>query len=61
MSLAEEASRSLIHSVNEEAVWLLRMVENLLTVTRVGPAGHKLNRSLEPLEEVLLEVLEKQM
>lgn len=59
VSLAEEASRSLIHSVNEEAVWLLRMVENLLTVTRVGPSGHKLNRSLEPLEEVLLEVLEK--
>ena len=59
VSLEEEASRSLIHSVNEEAVWLLRMVENLLTVTRVGPSGHKLNRSLEPLEEVLLEVLEK--
>lgn len=59
VSLAEEDSRSLIHSVSEEAAWLLRMVENLLTVTRVGPSGHKLNRSLEPLEEVLLETLEK--
>jgi len=59
VALEEEASRSLIHSVSEEAGWLLRMVENLLTVTRVGPSGHKLNRSLEPLEEVLLEVLEK--
>lgn len=59
VSLEEETSRGLIHSVSEEAAWLLRMVENLLTVTRVGPSGHKLNRSLEPLEEVLLEVLEK--
>ena len=59
VSLVEEDSRSLIHSVSEEAAWLLRMVENLLTVTRVGPSGHKLNRSLEPLEEVLLEALEK--
>lgn len=59
VSLEEADTRSLIHSVSEEAAWLLRMVENLLTVTRVGPSGHKLNRSLEPLEEVLLETLEK--
>ena len=57
--LDQESRLSLIHSVSEEASWLLRMVENLLTVTRVSPGGHKLNRSLEPLEEVLLEVLEK--
>jgi len=56
----DDATRlSMIQSVSEEAGWLLRMVENLLTVTRVAPSGHKLNRSLEPLEEVLLEVLEK--
>ena len=58
VSLDESASRSLIRSVSEEAGWLLRMVENLLTVTRVGPSGHKLNKSLEPVEEVLFEALE---
>lgn len=58
VSLDEQASRSLIRSVSEEAGWLLRMVENLLTVTRVGPSGHKLNKSLEPVEEVLFEALE---
>ncbi len=58
VSLDESASRSLIRSVSEEAGWLLRMVENLLTVTRVGPTGHKLNKSLEPVEEVLMESLE---
>lgn len=59
VTIDEVTSRNLIRSINEEANWLLRMVENLLIVTRVGPSGHKLNRSLEPLEEVLLEVLEK--
>ncbi len=58
VELDEEARRSLIRSVSEEAGWLLRMVENLLTVTRVGPSGHKLNKSLEPVEEVLFEALE---
>lgn len=58
VSLDEQSSRSLIRSVSEEAGWLLRMVENLLTVTRVGPSGHKLNKSLEPVEEVLFEALE---
>ncbi|MBR4991580.1 MAG: hypothetical protein IKY86_01155 [Clostridia bacterium] len=58
VSLDEQASRSLIRSVSEEAGWLLRMVENLLTVTRVGPSGHKLNKSLEPVDEVLFEALE---
>lgn len=56
--LEEADSRSLIRSVSEEAGWLLRMVENLLVVTRVGPSGHKLNKSLESVEEVLLEVLD---
>lgn len=56
--LDEASSRSLIRSVSEEAAWLLRMVENLLIVTRVGPSGHKLNKSLESVEEVLLEVLD---
>lgn len=56
--LEEADSRSLIRSVSEEAGWLLRMVENLLIVTRVGPSGHKLNKSLESVEEVLLEVLD---
>ena len=36
--LDERARRELIQSVGEEASWLLRVVENLLSVTRVAPA-----------------------
>lgn len=59
VALDNAARRDLIQSVGEEAAWLLRMVENLLSVTRVGSSGPKLNKSCEPIEEVLLETLEK--
>ena len=59
VALDDAARRDLIQSVGEEAAWLLRMVENLLSVTRVGSSGPKLNKSYEPIEEVLSETLEK--
>ncbi len=57
--LDERARRELIQSVGEEASWLLRVVENLLSVTRVGASAPRLHKSCEPVEEVLGEVLEK--
>ncbi len=59
VALDEAARRDLIQSVGEEAAWLLRIVENLLSVTRVGASGPKLNKSCEPIEEILSETLEK--
>ena len=57
--LDERARRELIQSVGEEASWLMRVVENLLSVTRVGASAPRLHKSCEPVEEVLGEVLEK--
>jgi len=59
LELSEQDRGDLIRSVSNEAEWLLRMVENLLSVTRVGAGGPKLNISEEPLEEVLAGVLQK--
>lgn len=59
VSLDESARRSLVSGIGQEAAWLLRMVENLLSVTRVGSSAPKLKLSSEPVEEVLAEVLEK--
>lgn len=53
MALDAAAERRMIDSIGEEAEWLLHMVENLLSVTRVGESGPKLNRALEPVEELL--------
>ncbi|MBQ7491884.1 MAG: hypothetical protein IJT76_04735 [Clostridia bacterium] len=59
VSLNEDARRSLVNGIGQEAAWLLQMVENLLSVTRVGSCAPKLKISSEPVEEVLAEVLEK--
>lgn len=55
----ESTRRSLVAGISQEAVWLLRMVENLLSITRVGSNAPKLKLSCEPMEEVLSEVVEK--
>ncbi len=52
-------SKELVHNIQEEASWLLRMVENLLTITRVGSSGPKLNKSWEAVEEIIAEILKQ--
>lgn len=59
VELTEANRHELIDSINEEAAWLLRMVENLLSVTRVSPSGPALKKSPEPVEEVLTETLQR--
>lgn len=59
VELSDESRKELIGSVSGEAQWLLRMVENLLSVTRVGGGSPTLNMSDQAVEEVLAEVLEK--
>lgn len=59
MQIDEISKQDLIRDVSEEASWLLRMVENLLSVTRVGADGPKLFKTLEPVEEIISEALNK--
>ena len=40
-----------------DANWLLNMVENLLTVTRIRNDSASVNKSLEPVEEVMSEAV----
>ncbi len=49
----EATRRSLISSISEEAGWLSRMVENLLSMTRLQAEPLAINRQLEPIEEVI--------
>lgn len=53
--LSEEKKRSMVQHIREDANWLLNMVENLLTVTRIRGDAASVNKSLEPVEEVLSE------
>ena len=45
--------RKLLVDIHEEANWLLRMIENVLSVTKIGNHSAKLNKLLEPVEEVV--------
>lgn len=43
----------LVKTIAEDAQWLLNMVENLLSVTRINNQTASVNTTLEPLEEVI--------
>lgn len=52
-SLNEEEKRQLIVNIQDDANWLLSMVENLLSVTRIHNETAKVNKSLEAVDEVV--------
>lgn len=47
----------LVSNINEDANWLLNMVENLLTVTRIQNDTGKVHKSPEVVEEVVAEAI----
>lgn len=49
----------LLEDVRKDAAWLIRMVENLLSITRVGDNNVKLTKTSTVLEELLATVLVK--
>lgn len=57
--LSEEKSLSLLGDVKEEAQWLVRVVENLLLVTRMESDSTKVTKKPEMVEEILGEAVAK--
>ena len=57
--LTPEQKTSLLRNVRDEAQWLIRMVENLLSITRMSGEDARLNKELEAAEEVLASVAAK--
>ena len=51
----EEGKEALIHNIYDDANWLLTMVENLLSVTRIQNNATSLKKSQEAVEEVVAE------
>ena len=48
--------RELLRSVRDEAQWLIRMVENLLSITRMSDGDARITKELEAAEEVFSSV-----
>lgn len=49
----------LITTINEDSNWLLNMVENLLSVTRLHSDGHNVTKEQEIVEEVVSEAINR--
>lgn len=57
-ALPSEEKRELVAQIYEDANWLLHMVENLLSVTRITGGGtNVLKKTMEPMEEVLSDAI----
>lgn len=56
-SLTEKERLRLVAHIREDSNWLLNMVENLLSVTRIQESSMKIATSLESVEEVISEAL----
>lgn len=55
--LSERERLDMVRSIYNDANWLLNMVENLLTVTRIQGDNLQISTSSEPVEEVVSEAL----
>ena len=56
-TLSEKDKRSLVQNIYDDSNWLLHMVENLLSVTRIREKDAHVSKTLEPLEEVISEAV----
>lgn len=52
-TISRENKRELIQDIKEEAQWLIQIVENLLSVTRINGESARINTEVEAVEEVI--------
>ena len=57
--LDEEDVLDLVKDIKEDSEWLIRMVENILTVTRIGEETGKITKNPEAAEEMISEAVMK--
>ena len=57
--LTPEQQRKLLKGANEDAQWLIRIVENLLSITRMGGEEAQVNKTPEVAEEILSSAVAK--
>lgn len=50
---------ALLSQINEDSEWLIRMVENLLSVTRINDGETRVHKKVEAAEEIIAEAVRK--
>ena len=51
--LTQEREMELVQDIKDEAQWLIRIVENLLSVTRINGENARINTEDEVVEEII--------
>lgn len=57
--LSEEQKGKLISDISDEANWLIRVVENMLSITRINNNNASFNKNLEVVEEIVADAVVK--
>lgn len=57
--ISKEKKDELLQGVYEDTEWLIRLVENLLSMTRVDEGKMKITKSMELVEEVVYEAVQR--
>lgn len=57
--ISADERRKLLEEMNDDARWLIRMVENLLSITRIDGANAKIAKKQEAVEEIVADVVFK--
>lgn len=58
-TLSEDEARVLLQHIYDDSTWLLHMVENLLSVTRIQDTNTKVKKTEEAIEEVISEAISR--
>ncbi|MDR0309046.1 MAG: sensor histidine kinase KdpD [Coriobacteriales bacterium] len=54
-SIPDEEKKKLLMNIKDDSSWLIRMIENLLSITRISEDGTSLVKSSEAVEEIISE------
>jgi two-component system sensor histidine kinase KdpD len=57
--ISEDTKKVLLEGIYEDTEWLIRLVENLLSMTRFDQGKMKINKKLEAVEEVISESIHR--
>ena len=57
--LSDEEKKELVEHVREDAQWLVRLVENILSITRIKDNAVRLKKEPEMVEEIIAEAVGK--
>ncbi|MBU5334637.1 sensor histidine kinase KdpD [Anaerocolumna aminovalerica] len=58
-TIEKETQNKLLSNIKEESQWLIRMVENLLSVTRISEETSEVKKTPEAVEEIVAEAISR--